>query len=164
MEPMQEKDLYAHALAMEKEAAERYAEFASRMADEGNDEVAAVFSRLARQEGEHCRALLDRDGAGERLPPERYRWLDAGAPEAAAHDLVFRLLTPRQALAIALDAERRAREFFTTAARVATDPQARALARRLAAEEDEHIAALLAVMARTPAPPDWERVLGETNR
>lgn len=160
MESLQAKDLYAHALAMEKEAAERYAEFATRMADEGNDEVAAVFARLARLEDEHYRALR-RLGVAP-LPPAPYRWLDAGPPEAAAHDLVFRLLTPRQALAIALDAERRARAFYAEAARGGTDAEARELAQRLAAEEDEHIAALLAVMERTPPPPDWERVLGAT--
>lgn len=158
MESLQARDLYAHALAMEKEAAERYAEFAARMADEGNDEVAEVFARLARLEDEHYRAL-ERRGAAP-VAPERYRWLDAGPPESAAHDLIFRLLTPRQALAIALAAERRARAFYAEAARAGSDAEARELAGRLAAEEDEHIAALLAVMDRTPPPPDWERVLG----
>ena len=32
-------ELYAHALAIEREAAARYLEFADRMADEGNDLV-----------------------------------------------------------------------------------------------------------------------------
>jgi rubrerythrin len=160
MESLQAKDLYAHALAMEKEAAERYAEFATRMADEGNEEVARLFSALASQEEEHYRALLRRAPSAGPLPLERYRWLDSGSPETAAHDLIFRLLTPRQALAIALAAERRARDFFAVASGAAADGEARALAREFAAEEDRHIAALLAALERTPPAPDWERLLG----
>jgi hypothetical protein len=41
----------------------------------------------------------------------------------------------------------------------ARDLYAHALARRLAAEEDEHIAALLAALDQTPPPPDCERAL-----
>lgn len=39
-------------------------------------------------------------------PPWRggqYAWLDAGAPESAARELVFRLLTARQALEMAAE-------------------------------------------------------------
>src|SRR5262245_43553828 len=100
-------ELYAHAIAIEREAAERYAELAVRMADEGRDELAAVFDLLSRHEAEHLAALQARTegialpeiGAGE------YQWLDAGAPETAAHQLLFQLMTPRQALLIALAAE-----------------------------------------------------------
>ena len=60
--------LYAHALAIEREAAERYNEFAERMADEGNDAVARLFARLAGFEGEHAKAL-ERECAGMALPP-----------------------------------------------------------------------------------------------
>ena len=38
-------ELYVHAIAMEREAAERYAEFARHMADEGNDAV-DLFRRV----------------------------------------------------------------------------------------------------------------------
>ena len=150
-------ELYVHAIAMEREAAERYAEFSRRMADEGNSEVAALFARLAALESEHL-ATLRRRTSGVALPPleSDYSWIDTGAPETLAHDLVFRLMTPHQALGVALRAEKRARAFFEQAQRVADDPGLRALAREMAVEEKEHIAMLEALLARTPeAVVDW---------
>ena len=104
-------ELYAHALAIEREAAERYRELAERMADEGNAAVAALFGELAEMESRH-EAQLATESEGMALPrlaPGEYAWLDRGAPESAAHDLVFRLMTPHDALEIALAGERRAR-------------------------------------------------------
>lgn len=144
-------ELYGHAIAMEREAAERYAEFARRMADEGSEDVAALFGRLARLEAAHLDALKRRT-AGVALPPLEadYSWLDAGPPETLAHDLVFRLMTPHQALGIALQAEKRARAFFEQAQRAADDPAMRSLAREMAAEEGEHVAMLEGLLDRTP--------------
>ena len=156
-------ELYVHAIAMEREAAERYAEFSRRMADEGNDDVAKLFARLAAHESEHLAALRRRT-AGVALPPleSDYSWIDTGAPETLAHDLVFRLMTPHQALGVALRAEKRARAFFEQAQRAAGDPGLRALAREMAAEEVEHIAMLEALLARTPeAVVDWASVYDE---
>jgi rubrerythrin len=157
-------ELYAHALAMEEEAAQRYVELAVRMHDEGQDALAELFWRLGRTEGEHYTELLRRTEAMvlPPLPAERYRWLQHTAPDTAAHDLVLRLMTPRHALAIALEAERRARDFFIEAARSAADPRVRALARDMAAEENEHIVQLLAELERAPVAPatatEWERL------
>jgi len=95
----QPAELYAHAIAIEREAGERYGEFAERMGDLGNDAAAEVFGRLAALEAEHLDALLRRtDGVAlPKLSTDQYRWLDAEPPETAAHELVFRLFTPRQA-------------------------------------------------------------------
>ena len=93
-------ELYAHAIAIEREAAETYAELAQHMDDLGNDEVATLFRRLAVFEAEHLQTLEART-AGVALPalkPGEYAWLDAGAPETVARELVYRLLTPRAAL------------------------------------------------------------------
>jgi rubrerythrin len=133
-------ELYAHAIVIEREAAARYAELAERMSDEGREPLALVFGFLAQEEAGHLDALLRRT-EGVALPDVnegRYHWLDVGAPETAAHDLVMRLLTPRQALAIALQAEQRAEAFFEQVYWLADDPALRALAREMAAEEREH--------------------------
>jgi rubrerythrin len=157
-------ELYAHAIAIEREAAERYAEFAQHMADEGNDEVATLFRTLAVFEAEHLDTLEART-KGVKLPsiePGGYAWLDAGAPETAAHDLVFRLMTPHQALEIALEAERRAKEFFTEVKETATDPALRALAQEMAMEEEGHIAMVQLALERAPVSQvDWGRVFGD---
>ena len=151
-------ELYSHAIAIEREAAERYAELAVHMADLGNDAVAGLFRRLAGFEAEHLDALLRRTDGVELPAPSaaEYRWLDAGAPETAARELIFRLMTPRHALEIALGAEQRAREFFEHAFATAADPAVRALAQEMAAEEREHVRLVEDLLARTPDPNvDW---------
>jgi rubrerythrin len=151
-------ELYAHAIAIEREAAERYAELAVRMADLGNPAVAGLFRRLAGFEAEHLQTLLNRTNGVELpgLSSAEYRWLDAGAPETAARELVFRLMTPRHALAIALGAEQRAQEFFEQVFATAPDPALRALAQEMAVEEREHVRLVEGMLARTPDPNvDW---------
>ncbi|HYL90641.1 MAG TPA: ferritin family protein [Burkholderiales bacterium] len=147
-------ELYAHAIAIEREAAERYGELAERMEDEGREELAQVFGLLARVEAEHLETLLARS---EGIPiPEveagRYKWLDSGAPETPARELVYRLMTPRHALAIALHAEQRAEAFFDHVFWTASDPALRALAKEMAAEEREHVALVGKMLGETPEP------------
>lgn len=154
-------ELYAHAIAIEREAAERYMEFAQRMDDLGNEAVAAVFATLARLETEHLVALERRtDGVSlPELQTNDYRWLDAGAPETPARELVFRLMTPRGALAIALEAEKRAQTFFEGVLMTAEDPALRGLAREMAAEESEHVMLIERLLKGTPdAFVDWASV------
>lgn len=134
-------ELYAHAIAIEREAAARYAELAERMRDESNDDLAELFAGLAALEAGHLEAL-ERRTAGIALPPleaRDYKWLGDAAPESAMRDLVFRLMTPRHALLIALGAERRAQAFFEHVLLTADDSGLRALAREMAAEEQEHV-------------------------
>ena len=147
-------ELYAHAIAIEREAAERYCELAARMQDEGREDLARVFQMLAGLESEHLQTLEART-RGVALPPigaDRYHWLDAGAPETAARQLVYRLMTPRMAIAIALQAEVRAQAFFERVMLTAEDPALRALAREMAAEEQEHAALLARLLEGTPDP------------
>jgi rubrerythrin len=145
-------ELYAHAIAIEREAAARYREFAERMADEGRDELAEIFDMLARAEAGHLEALEARaqEVALPGIAPGQYEWFDAGAPETAARELVFRLLTPRQALGIALHAEERAQAFFEGVLTTAADPALRALAREMAAEEQEHVVLIETLLERMP--------------
>jgi rubrerythrin len=147
-------ELYAHAIAIEREAAERYSELAERMDDEGRDELARVFAGLAQIEAEHLETL-ERRTAGLRLPAipqDQYYWLESGAPETARHELLFRLMTPHQALAIALAAERRAQAFFEHICWTAADPALRALAREMAAEERGHVELVTRMFECTPPP------------
>jgi len=154
-------ELYAHAIAIEREAAERYAQFAERMDDLGNQAVAEVFDTLARFEGEHLEALLRRT-EGMALPhldTADYRWLGAEAPETATRELIFRLMTPRNALQIALGAEKRAQAFFEELLVTADDPALRQIAPEMAADEAQHVVMLEQMLARTPDPlVDWASV------
>jgi rubrerythrin len=146
-------ELYAHAIAIEEEAAERYAEFAEHMDDEGREDLARVFAMLAATEAEHLEAL-ERRTSGVKLPaiaPGRYSWLYGQSPEAPVRELVYRLMTPRQALSIALDAERRAQAFFEQVCWSADDPALRSLAREMAAEEREHVGLITSMLGDMPA-------------
>lgn len=160
-------ELYAHAIAIEREAAERYAEFAERMSDLGNDAVAELFGRLAEYEAEHLDALLRRtDGVAlPAIASQDYRWLDSVAPETAARKLVFRLLTPHQAVVIALRAERRAQAFFEEIFVTADDPALRALAQEMAAEEREHVVLVENLLSQTrEGNVDWATVAEGADR
>ena len=152
--PSSPEALYAHAIAMEREAAERYSELAERMDDEGREDLARFFAELARMEAEHLETL-ERRTEGLALPAlaaGEHLWLHDGAPESAPHELVFRLMTPRQALAIALAAEKRSQAFFENICWSAADPALRALAREMAAEEREHVALIARMFEAMPEP------------
>jgi rubrerythrin len=154
-------DLYAHAIAIEREAAARYSEFAERMDDLGNEAAAEVFATLARLEAEHLDELLSRT-AGMALPElasHEYAWLDRGAPETAGRELVWRLMTPRHALEIALAGEMRAAAFFESVVLSTGDALLRALAAEMAADETGHVLMLEKLLATTPSPVvDWALV------
>lgn len=132
---------YACALAIEREAAERYAQFAQHFAGRGEPMLAALCSMLARMEGEHL-AELTRAAAGLVLPGvDLAAWGVDGEPpsEASARDLCYRIQDTGQLLELALEGELRAQRFFARAAHRAPDERVRALAREMAAEEDRHV-------------------------
>jgi rubrerythrin len=151
---------YAHAITIENEAAERYREFAEHMKDLSRD-TAALFEQLARDGFDHARELLDRT-RGVRLPQLRsgaHAWLDKGSPLAAAHEWVFRLLSPRDALKVAMHAEQRAKRFFAHVVQTTGDGGVKALAGVFLKEEGEHIARMKRALLNVPNPViNWEKI------
>ncbi|MGH8686582.1 MAG: ferritin-like domain-containing protein [Burkholderiales bacterium] len=132
-------ELYAHAMAIERDAVNRYVGLAQHMDAQGNDEVAALFRQLAVFESEQLRTL-DARVCGVALPRAADALPGDGLPETVTPQSAPGLITPRHALGIALEAEFRARAFFTDVRTRATDPALRALAQEMAAEEERHIA------------------------
>jgi rubrerythrin len=154
-------ELLAQALAIEREAAARYAEFARLMADREHAELADLFARLARLERDHARFIEERAGPlrAPAVIEAEVRWLESGPPQPAVHEWLARMMGPRDALAIALAAERRAQAFFAELARCAGDEALRQMAREFAEEEAEHAARLERALAAEPdARVDWERL------
>jgi rubrerythrin len=131
---------YACALAIEREAAERYHDFAGYFAGRGEAMLAALCSMLARMEGEHY-AQLARAAEGLVLPAVDLSAYGAGESpsEGGARELFYRVEHPLQLLEIALAGEIRAQRFFAWAANTAEDEHVRSLAREMAGEEDRHI-------------------------
>jgi rubrerythrin len=146
--------LYAHALAIEHEAETSYRELAAHMADCGNDTVADLFIRLAEFEGEHAFHLAKKS-AGVDIPllaPGEYAWLDCGAPVPEARAFVYRMMTPRLALQIALRAEERAKAYFEQIGAESHDAGIRKLAAEFALDEESHIAWVKDALAYLPQP------------
>jgi rubrerythrin len=154
-------ELYAHALAVEREAAARYAELAEFMTDHDNAPVAELFARLAQIEEEHADAIVGRarDIALPAPAPFEHTWFDAGPPETVAHEFVFRLMSPHDALKVALEAEQRARAYFEQVFAAAADPDVKALAASMIQEEEQHIAWVERALAAAPDPNiDWDKL------
>ena len=158
-------ECYANALAIEREAAARSAQFAEFLDDHGEQEAAELFHKLARYEQQHVDELLLRT-SGMPLPALRsweFSWLDNAPAEQVNHDFIFHLMTPHDALKIALDAEKRAQALYEQAVAVSDDPEVKRLARELAGEELEHIAWLEEALQKAPRPltteADYEALL-----
>jgi rubrerythrin len=147
-------ECYANALAIEREAAARSAQFAEYLEDHGEQATAALFRKLARFEQQHVEEL-ERRTAGMPLPALRsweFSWLDDAPAEQVDHHFVFHLMTPHDALTIALGAEKRAQALYEQAISVSDDPEVKRLAQELAGEELEHIAWLEDGLKRVPRP------------
>lgn len=157
-------ECYASALAIEREAAARCAQFAEYLEDHGEQATAELFRRLARFEQQHV-TELERRTAGMPLPALRsweFSWLDNAPAEQADHRFVFHLMTPHDALSIALGAEKRAQTLYEQVLSASNDPEVQRLARELAGEELEHIAWLEEGLRKVPRPlvseADYERL------
>jgi len=135
------EEFYAHALAIEHEAAKSYRELQAHFADRGEEVLAGLCGNLAHFEQDHYELLVEEAKNLELpvLPIDRYRWLETKSPEIAEHEFIFRVATPRQLLEIALKAERGARRFFEWVAGTTTDPDIHRLAEEMAREESEHV-------------------------
>ena len=146
--------LHIHALAIAQEAIARYREFAAHVADHGNDELANLFSRFFELKTEHAfhLAKVTPPMVSPKLAPGEYAWLRSGPLLPEARDFIFRMLTPRQALEIAVRAEERAKAFFEQVGAASNDAGVRELASALGRDEESHIARLRDALARVPEP------------
>ena len=150
-------ECYAHAVAIEREGAARYAEFAELMAERGEEATAELFEQLSRFDARHADALSDRAGSMT-LPyvsPVTHSWVDDAPPEAVSHELL-QLMTPHDALMIALDNEGRSQALFEQVLAVSEDPEAKRVAAEMSAEQAEHIRRLQEALAKAPRPIEWD--------
>lgn len=156
------EEFYAHALAIEREAAKCYREFQEHFADRGEEVLAGLFGNLARFEQDHHELLVERskDLKLPELPEDRYRWLESCPPERVDHNLVYRIATPRQLLEIALKAERSARRFFEWVAGTTPHGEIHKLAEEMAREEAEHVQWVARALEYVRADGvDWDSLL-----
>ena len=155
------EEFYAHALAIEREASERYGEFAEHFERRGEPVLAGLCRNLASAEREHyenlkvaCKSL-----SLPALAANEYVWLEGDAPESAARDAVYSVAEPRALLELALKAEVRARDFFVWVARTATSKAVKELAAIMAAEELDHVAWVRQALEYHGGRNDWDALL-----
>ena len=135
------EEFLAHALAIEREAAERYREFESYFADRDEPVLAGLCRNLAAFEQEHFDHLVQAS-RGRDLPSidgRRYQWLGEDAIEAPSREFLYRVANARQLLELALEAEHRAAGFFRWVAATAADESVRSAAGEMAEEENQHV-------------------------
>jgi rubrerythrin len=151
-------EFLAHAIALEREAAERYLELADMMESYRNDEVAATFRDMVRYSTMHHDEIVAR-AAGVELPQLRswqYRWKQP--PEVGGEEAFDPQLNVYDALRYARENEFRAQAFYARAAEESEESEVRRLATEFAAEEAEHVQALDDWLARTTRPSKtWQQ-------
>ena len=135
----------AHSVALEQEGAERLYELADAMHVHNNQPLNALFLELAhfseRHAGEvqlHCQ--------GKQLPPLHaweYSWPDEESPEVFHYSRIHYLMTPEQALQVALEVEQNALNFYRDVARRTHNAALQQLAESFAQEEQEHVHAVM---------------------
>jgi rubrerythrin len=151
-------EFMAQALAMERDAVERYTEFADALETHNNHEVAKLFRTMAGYETKHAERIMAEMGWTQAPPPPRQPLYAPGMEnaETVSFDEVHYLMQPWHALQLALAAEKRAQAFFAVLARMSTSEAVRRAALELQAEEAEHVALVEEWIAKVPPPdPDW---------
>ena len=143
-------ELYAHALALEREAFKRFVELERVMRDAGVDHIAEEFGRIGREEQEQYEALAL--GTAERELPEIAPWEYAWHYLGSGADRVSAPKNAREALTLALSTERRAQSFYVDVAEHASDDAVCAFAAEMAADEQRHVQRLEQLLAREPEP------------
>jgi rubrerythrin len=145
--------LMRHALTMEREAAERYAELGEQMARHHNAPVAELFRRLAAIEKAHV-LELEAQCAGMKLPdiaPWDYQWPGGESPETIAYDRVRYHMSARDAVLLALEHERAAADFYASVVASAPAADVRQMAEQFYNEELEHVGWLEGWLAKAGA-------------
>jgi rubrerythrin len=149
-------EFMAQALALEREAAQRYNDLADAMETHNNRDVAKMFRTMAGYEAKHAEAIMKEMNWVDAPGVPGHVWPAMEPPESVPNDEVHYLMHPWHALQLALAAEERARDFFDRLAQVATTDSIRRAALELRDEEVEHVALVKAWLAKVPKPAeDW---------
>ena len=147
-------EFLAHALAMEREAADRYLELADMMEAHRNDDVAKIFRDMVHYSNLHHDSIQARVGAIElpKLKSWQYRWRNP--PEVGGEEGFDYLLEPFHALVYARGNEMRSLKYYRSVAAESEDPEVKRLGSEFAEEEKQHVHALDRWIAITRRPSE----------
>jgi rubrerythrin len=153
------EDLLSYALALEQEACDRYAELGELMSAHNNREAAEIFNKMAKLEQIHAdeiRELIEQKKITDHTKI-KYEWTTPEGPETTDPGDLHYLMTPHQALTLALHNEQRAHEFFDNIAKNSADEETCKLAQHLAEEEVEHVGWVKEWMTKFPETEEgWD--------
>lgn len=135
--PLTIAELCAHALELERDAAQRCKEYAARMRDLDEHAFAETFDALYQEELEEIAALTTASGTHKpaELSPWEYAWKLTYTPEAMENKPRLVPLNAREALQLTLLAKRRAEAFYADVAENGRDIVVRSCAAEMAANE-----------------------------
>lgn len=159
--PRNVPELVAHAIGFERDAASRFHQYADFLRAAGHHGMADVFRRMEIVERAQLEALQEcvANGALPDLQPCDYARHLLATREALELAFPRAPRNARDALVLALAAERRAEMYYRDAAANATDPMVRGLAADLAAGEHRHVRVVERLLARaaTQGPREAQR-------
>ncbi len=148
------RDALDLAILIEEEARERYEEFTDQMEVHHTAESGAFFRSMAQYEAKHGAELAKRRAALFPGAPRRVSRAMIWEEEAPGYEAVSAFMTPRQAMQVALEAERKAQQFFQQALPHVTNPEVKALFAELHAEEIHHEKLVEGEMSKLPPDPE----------
>lgn len=133
------QDVLDVAIQVEEEAEENYEQLAGWMEADGNEEVARFFSKMARLERLHRDQIAERRLALFGDTPARHSSRAVWEVEQPEYGEIGQELTLEKAFDLAMEAERRAGEYYANALDYASDQQVIALFESLRDSEQEHL-------------------------
>jgi hypothetical protein len=147
-------------LAFEREAAERYGEFAAWLAERGRGDMAELCTSLARSHRELSLQIGEPSAAvtAVAIDAARQSWIAQGSPQPRPVEFFYRLAGARQLIEIALAEEEDAARRFEAAARASQDEPTQRLAAELGAKARECARRLQATIEGA-AGVDWEAMI-----
>lgn len=131
------------AARLELDAAEGYASLAERMRESGSREVADLFAKFGEFSRLHLAEVheLQREELGREFDTrvDEPTWPDGHSPENPLALAPLSDATPRSAIEMALETERRACDFYSAVAGQTASDRVQELAQMFAEEESEHV-------------------------
>jgi len=138
------------AVVIEQEAEERYVAFAEMIGSRYEGDAASFFQTMAGYEAKHGKKLHERRVKLFADAPIRVKQGMVESVEAPDHGSPRAFMSARHALQVALDAERKAEVFYSSALPAITDPLVQELFRELRQQEIEHQEMVRQQIAKTP--------------
>jgi rubrerythrin len=142
------QDVLDIAIQVEHEAEDNYEQLATWLAADGNDEAARFFKKMAGFEAKHREQLTAKRTALFGDAPPRHSDNAAWEVEQPAYEAIGSAVTLDQAFELAMDAERRAGDYYGEALEYAADPQVIELFEALKKAEFDHLRMLREQRAR----------------